>query len=333
MGYARKDIVDTKEVGVYHCVSRCVRRAFLCGWDAYSKKSFEHRREWIRHRLATLVEIFAIEVIAYAVMSNHVHDLIRSRLDLALLWSDEEVATRWRMLFPKRRSKSGAPAKPNEEEILAITSQKKLVATYRERLSSISWFHRCLNENIAKRANYEDDCTGRFWEGRFKCQRIYDIAGFVACSAYIDLNPIRAGIAKTPETSNHTSIQDRIFEQTKKPSAEHKSWRKIPLVTIPEISGNYLTLTEYLTLVDETGRLIVSGKKSISKEIAPILERLKINQEVWVDKTEFFRNSFRRVVGPEERLRAVAKKLKKCWLQGVGAAREMFYGAPVVAVT
>jgi hypothetical protein len=187
MTYPRSDIVDPEEASIYHCISRCVRRAYLCGRDSVSGKSFEHRREWIRGRLSTLVGIFSIEVIAYAVMSNHLHCLVRTRPDESEKWSDKEVACRWRKLFPLRRIK-GKPAEPSTEEIKAITADPKLVALYRERLSSISWFNRCLNEHIARRANAEDDCTGRFWEGRFKCQRVYDLAGILACSAYIDLN-------------------------------------------------------------------------------------------------------------------------------------------------
>ena len=83
MTYARSEIVDSEKVTNYHCVSRCVRRAFLCGKDALTGQSFDHRREWIRARLSNLVNIFAVEVIAYAAMSNHLHSLIRTRPDAA----------------------------------------------------------------------------------------------------------------------------------------------------------------------------------------------------------------------------------------------------------
>lgn len=323
MTCARRDIVDPKQVATYHCMSRCVRRAFLCGKDRFSGKSFEHRRKWIRSRLCFLVGIFGIEVMAYAVMSDHLHSLLRSRPDVVRRWSDEEVARRWRLLFPLRRTR-GQPANPSEEEIQAITLQPKLVALYRERLSSISWFNRCLNENIARRANEEDDCTGRFWEGRFKCQRALDVAGILACGVYVDLNPVRAGMAKTPEQSDHTSIQDRIFEYQASAPARHKGWAKIPLVSIPEMTEHRLTLPEYIKLVDETGRRLVSGKARVCPELAPILERLQISSEHWVETTKNLGRLFRRVVGPVEPMERAAAAAKKCWFQGVRSARLAF---------
>ncbi|NDC39641.1 MAG: hypothetical protein EBZ48_16640, partial [Proteobacteria bacterium] len=211
MTTARGDIHDPEIEDFFHCYTRCVRRAYLCGFDSLTGKSFDHRRHWIRSRLAELVEIFAIECLSYAVMDNHLHSLLHNLPRMSMSWSDDEVARRWRLLFPRRRKLDGTPEEPNRKEIEAITSDPKEVAKYRHRLSNISWFNRCLNEHIARRANAEDECTGRFWEGRFKCQRLDMEGGVISCSVYIDLNRIRAGDAKTPETSEFTSIQDRIF--------------------------------------------------------------------------------------------------------------------------
>ena len=323
MTNARSEIVDNEEVGIYHCVSRCVRRAYLCGHDSVSGRSFEHRRLWIRGRLSFLTEIFAIEVVAYAVMSNHLHSLIRIRPDVAGEWSAEEVARRWRLLFPLRRVK-GAPAKPNEAEIEALVHQPKKIALYRERLSSVSWFNRCLNEKIARQANAEDECKGRFWEGRFKCQRVYDLAGVVACAVYIDLNPVRAGMAKTLEESDHTSVQERLGGVSKRVAKRCSAWPKVSLLSVAQMTERTMTLEEYLELVDETGRLIVEGKKSISEKVEPILRRLKVNPERWVENTKGFRERFKRVVGAESCLRAAAKRAKKRWFAGVRAARGVF---------
>src|SRR3546814_2108216 len=77
MTYPRNQLVPPGSPGTYHCVSRCVRRAFLCGEDRYSGQSFEHRRQWIEDRLHQLAEVFAVSLWAYAVMSNHLHVVVQ----------------------------------------------------------------------------------------------------------------------------------------------------------------------------------------------------------------------------------------------------------------
>jgi len=101
MTYPRSQLVPPGSPGTYHCVSRCVRRAFLCGKDRYSGQSFEHRRQWIEDRLQQLAEVFAVSLWAYAVMSNHLHVVVQVLPDVATQWTDEEVADRWIRLFPK----------------------------------------------------------------------------------------------------------------------------------------------------------------------------------------------------------------------------------------
>ncbi len=213
----RAMVVDPVDVGVYHCISRCVRRAFLCGVDAVSGKSFEHRRQWIQDRMRWLAAIFGIDVLAFAVMSNHLHIVLRNRPDVIAGWSDDEVARRWWRLFPLRRESDGSPAEPEDHELQMLVAR---VETLRSRLADVSWFMRCLSEGIARRANREDDCTGRFWEGRYKCQPLLDEAAIVACMAYVDLNPVRAGIAVTPETSTFTSAYERIHAETPTPLSQ-----------------------------------------------------------------------------------------------------------------
>jgi len=93
--YARKEIVDESVVGVYHCVSRCVRRAFLCGIDAYSGRNFDHRKGWIRDRLEELAAIFAVDVLGFSVMSNHIHLLLRTRPDVAKGFWTSRVGSRF----------------------------------------------------------------------------------------------------------------------------------------------------------------------------------------------------------------------------------------------
>ncbi len=151
--HPRREIVANDQVGVYHCIARCVRRAFLCGADFVSGKNFDHRKGWIRDRLQKLASIFGIEICGYAVMSNHLHVIARVRPDLVQSWSDEEVALRWRRLFPPRDEATGRRTEPQEHDLAMITSNPSRVAVLRERLASLSWFMRSLNEPIARAAN------------------------------------------------------------------------------------------------------------------------------------------------------------------------------------
>jgi len=210
MALPRSKYVQEGQEGVYHCFSRCVRRAFLCGFDRLTQRDFSHRKAWLVDRLRYLAAIFAIEVCAYAVMETHYHTILRTRPDIVALWSDREVATRWLTLYPQHRDASGAPMPPTEKEITALVDHPERMAVLRKRLCSLSWFMGRLNEFIARAANKEDKVKGRFWESRFKCQALLDEAATACCMVYVDLNLIRAGLAGTPEESDFTSIQERI---------------------------------------------------------------------------------------------------------------------------
>jgi hypothetical protein len=143
-------------------------------------------------------------------MSNHLHVVLRNRPDVARQWSDDEVALRWRKLFPHRDELTGELQEPNRHDVAVLTADADRLANLRSRLASLSWFMRCLCEWVARKANHEDESAGRFWAGRFKSQPLLDEAALLACSVYVDLNPVRAGIAATPEESQFTSGFDRI---------------------------------------------------------------------------------------------------------------------------
>ena len=197
----RRIQVDLRSTPYYHCISRCVRRAFLCGEDQLSGRSFNHRRQWLVDRMKFLAGIFTIDICAYAFMSNHYHLVLRVCSERAKGLGDTEVIERQRLLFP------GAV---DAWERRATEDQAKLVHEWRERLCDLSWFMRCLNESIARRANDEDECTGRFWEGRFRSQALLDEGALLTCMSYVDLNPIRAGLASSLEDAEFTSIRERL---------------------------------------------------------------------------------------------------------------------------
>jgi hypothetical protein len=185
----------------------------LCGREKRSGKDYSHRKQWIRDRLEELAGIFGLDVLGFSVMSNHLHVIVRTRPDVVKTWSDDEVAVRWWRLFPQRRNGDRSPAQPTEFEMNVIRNDSDGLAEKRRRLTEISWFMRCLAEPIARRGNKEDEVTGRFWEGRFRAQPLLDETAIAACMAYVDLNPIRAGAADSLETSDFTSIQDRIADR------------------------------------------------------------------------------------------------------------------------
>ena len=159
--------------------------------------------------MEALASVFGIDVLSYAVMSNHLHLILRNRPDVVAAWSDQDVALRWLKVFPGRRLDEHL-AEPTENDVKTLAGDAQRIREIRGRLSDISWFMRSLAEPIARMANKQDDCTGRFWEGRFKAQRIVDEAGLLACAMYVDLNPVRAAMAASPEESEHTSAYDRI---------------------------------------------------------------------------------------------------------------------------
>ncbi|MGB0867467.1 MAG: transposase, partial [Granulosicoccaceae bacterium] len=205
----RKALIAVEDTPYYHVVSRCVRRAFLCGVDTSTGKNYEYRRAELEERLLFLGTVFAIDICAYAIMSNHHHEVLHIDQNRAMKWSDEEVVRRWHQIYDgtlySQRFSAREPL--SDAEKLRLDES---ITEWRKRLASISWFMRRLNEPTARQANKEDGCTGKFFEARFKSQALLDEQALIACMAYNDLNPIRAKLADTPEDSDHTSIKLRI---------------------------------------------------------------------------------------------------------------------------
>lgn len=314
MTTARALIVDPEVSGFYHCVSRCVRRAFLCGIDSYTGRCFEHRRTWIEERLLELAEIFAIGVYAYAVMSNHVHVVTYLDPGIVRTWSPDEVATRWMRLFPVRENgQINAEATRLRAQLMAGNPQR--VAVCRARLASLSWFMRCLSEPIARRANREDACTGRFWEGRYRCQALLDDAAVVACMTYVDLNPLRAGIASDLDNCNHTSLKRRIASL----NAHAETTNLEPVTGFPAPSFP-IDLQQYLTLVDLTSQIVHADKRgSIASRAIPLLRQLEVDEALWSHQVFGIQSCYWRAVGTVDALVRKARQLGQRWLKGGGA--------------
>lgn len=312
----RKRLVSLEDTPYYHCVSRCVRRAFLCGKDPLTGFDFSHRRGWLVERLKAVSAVFAVDLCAYAVMSNHYHVVVHVDQQQAKAWSAREVAERWLTLFagapPVQRHVAGERLDPAE-----LRRAEEYIEQYRARLCDLSWFMRCINESIARLANAEDRCTGRFWEGRFKSQALLDERALLACMAYVDLNPIRAVMAKTPEQSDYTSIKERINNPAS-PALMPFSESRADEHALP------FRYRDYLELVNWSGRAIRADTKGhIPVHGPPILQRLGMAPEAVLDFLQHKPDSFHCALGPASLLRHMAANLGQRFVHGISLALEL----------
>ncbi|MFU8838359.1 MAG: transposase [Thiohalomonadaceae bacterium] len=333
MTRARNQLICPEATPYYHIISRCVRRAFLCGEDALTGKNYEHRKSWVTERLRELADAFAIDICAYAIMSNHYHLVLRINQTVAKKWDTGQVIEQWEKLYSVpvlvaryRRGETTSQAENLKAE--------EIIETWRERLMDISWFMRSLNEFLAKRANHEDNCTGHYWESRFKSQALLDDAAVLACMSYVDLNPVRAKMAETPEGSDFTSIQQRIRElapKQTKPVGEAPSI-PIPLMKLasqrqdPHPNSIGFTLSDYLELVDWAGREIREGKRgSINDAAPPILERLNLGPYRLMDHLRGEAMIEKPVMlGSVEKLKQAIITAERKFVKGITEARRLF---------
>ena len=336
---ARKTLINLENTEFYHCTSRCVRRAFLCGYDKASHSNFDHRRQWILDRLKLLAENFTIGICAYAIMENHWHAVLKVNQNQMVSLTENEVLTRWTNIYKKERKLvEQYIAGQASEEVTKYLQEKALI--WRERLTSISWFMRTLNHNIACRANKEDGCKGHFWESRFDSQALMDDAARLASMAYVDLNPVRAGMSQTLIDSEFTSIQERIQafskaqevlendepeneaqQKKEEKNEEVQYYQPASLMAFgPNDSENIcFTLLDYLELVDWTGRIIREDKRGyIKDEVPTLVEQLELDEKRWLQWTQYFDEKFAGFAAKMNMLYLCADKLGQSHCKGVG---------------
>jgi hypothetical protein len=193
---------------------------------------------------------------------------------------------------------------------------------------------RLLSQKIAQRANLDDKEVGKFWQARYRAVRLLDETAILACAAYVDLNPIRAAMAETIETSDYTSAQQRALElreslqkgmtdnnaEVPSPCVDELTAKPIakslcPL-TIDELrneigacchtSGDRasdkgflpMSVADYLELLDWTARQIRADKRgSTPATTSRIFDRLGIDADVWCELTRDFGRLFATVAG------------------------------------
>ncbi len=305
-------------------------------------ENYEHRKPWILEKLKELSVVFAIDICAYAIMSNHYHVILRVDADTAKNWGQDEVIEHWRKLFGGsvllERYLAGECKTEAELDQVAETAE-----IWRARLMDISWFMRCLNESIARQANKEDNCKGRFWEGRFKSQALLDERALLACMAYVDLNPVRAGICETPEASDFTSIQQRLQAYQEKAVGNQKTSHSktgaidndkelYENIELNVFTGGLYTKKgipfdekDYYELIDWTGRAVHPQKKgSIPEGLPLLLTRLGMQRENWIESVSSYEKHFSDFVGQEAKMKEVSASRGMKWLRGSRACQRLF---------
>lgn len=329
----------------YHCVSRCVRQAYLCGSDHTTGQSYEHRRDWVMQRIKQLAAIFTIDVAAYAVMSNHYHIVVRVDNERPDVLTTEEVLQRWTQLYKGpiliSRYLSDQRCDMSDGELFRV---EQLAVVYRQRLCNLSWFMKNLNEHIARKANKEDKVKGHFWESRYKCQALLDDKALLTAMAYVDLNPVRAVMAETPEESEFTSVCERMREikscqvavdvgddivTTEQPEVESSSASLMPFDSSGlDVNAIPFALHDYLELVDWGGRVLYPDKRGAIEADAPhILRRVGIDPALFIQCAGDFMYIFGLTVGSPQSMAACCARRQVKFLRGMKAAREMLGAA------
>ena len=347
----RRDVFDSETIGVYHCFNRIVRRSFLCGFDPVTQKDFAYRRDWFYQRLRYLTRFFAIDMLAYAIMSNHYHLVLRNRPDQVARMDDRQVVTAWLMICPKsQKQPDGTALPPTEPEIEVELKTPGRVADLRTRLSDPSWLIRQLSQYMGIRCNAEDDETGHFWQSRFGMTRLLDEAAVLACLAYVDLNPLRAHAATSLEGYTQASIGERL-RTLEDEAIEPSSWlapialasetdgqpaQAVDRMTREEIAAAVqaqaaqprgclsITFQQYVELL----RWLSSGKppsgpepgriEQPEPEAKSVLQQLSLDPEAFFDLVHHFRSRFATAAGCEASLREEARRRGRRHLHAPG---------------
>ena len=229
-------------------------------------------------------------------MSNHYHVVVKTNPEHIAYWDDEEVARRWFRLCK-------CPDEDTRKSRIAATlSNTARMKELRKRLSSLSWFMRYINEPIARQSNKEDDCTGRFWQGRFDSEVLLEDSSVVTGMVYVDLNPIRAGMVDEPEQAPHTSLPYRLKTQA--------------TCKLGDLKRIGMTLSGYQALVRWTAQTGRGVNKPLPKSA---LMHVKGPPEQWHDRITAHRFKYR-AYGTVGKLRAYAEALGQHWVKGVGQA-------------
>jgi len=262
-------------------------------------------------------------------MSNHYHLVLKINHEQSQLLSDHDVIERWTSLFNGNVLISRY-LKGECKTTAELDKAGEIISIWRDRLTDISWFMRCLNETIAHMANKEDNCSGRFWEGRFKSQALLNEQALLSCMAYVDLNPVRAGVSGSLDESQFTSIEQRIkqfsIQKKQKVNNDMLSVKLSDFIGSQQSDGIPYLFKDYLELVDWTGRAIRDDKKGHIDDSEPkIIDKLGFSADIWLQSVEQFSKHCYSHIGTEDQLNAICDSSGLNWIAGIKQSRTLKY--------
>lgn len=324
MTQARYRQICLGETSYYHCSSQCVSNAYLCGNDPASIKNYDHRRKWMTDKLAQLSRMFAIKVCSYAILHNRYSLVVCVNQNVAKSLSDQDVVARWSICFKVPQVvKSVLEGKSinNEDYIKAHC----LIDTWRHRLSDLSWFMRLLNECIARRANSEDGCKGKFWKGRYKSQALLDDAALIACMSYIDMLPECSRQESMGDTQGVSSLSYHTCGIKKPERSEPLKLQLAPFKRNNESFSLPCTYHEYKNLIIWTKQALITKRKwYVPGQCRTFLNNIGINANIWLDFVSHYHRFFNQAVGSYGNMRKLSVKQGKRHLRGMLAAKKLY---------
>jgi hypothetical protein len=265
-----------------------------------------------------------VDVLGFAVTPHQLDVVVWTRPDQTDGWSDAETIQRWRRVFPADRAEKRTAKKNGRLPLPKKDESPDRIGDMRQRLGTVSWFMRCLNEWLARTANREDGMTGRFWEGRFKCRVLLDESAIVTCLAYVDLIPFTHALLSDPGRMEHSSYFDRVQSAT---PGRSEAWL-CPMGKEAVDEGRSrvsLDLEDYLALIDWTARQWAPDPgEPMPDSLTEILRGLQIHPHRWVETVAGFERLFHRVAGRADSMAQWAEKAGKHWMAGVRSGQAAF---------
>lgn len=295
----RSDIVIPDEIQTFRCIYRCIRYCRIAGTHPVTRKSCEHRRQWVSQRLEDLSELFAIECLLHRVENGEFECVIRTRPDVASKWSDREVAKRWCTLFP-HKTPEHEREKAERERIDGIADDKQRVQELRNRLKDISWYMRCFAANIAERANEEDGVKGRFWDGRFKPTLLLDDHAQLATAVAIECS------SPEPTCGQETNSRTGAVGRQRSPEKRRKTRRTNQTF---EFEFTCCSSSEFRALKTWTANQFKARSSGEGKNRSlRVLKALGLDRERWLEVVRTIRAFSGCVAGTKASIQAEVRK-------------------------